>query len=323
MMNILYNQPSNFTVKSSVKNYMLLFAACLFSQYLFAQRPTPVISGITDITSSDAIAHWFPVTDAQSYIVRRYALGSEDYTYYDRPITDTLRRISNMLPATYYSVQVKAVFSGTGDSSAWSDAVSFSTLNGCAAPASLTATKITNISVRLRWVLPATPASNFDIRYRELGTSSWLKENKNGSENLININGLSASTDYEWQIRSNCDIDKSDWVKGSVFTTLAAFAANTNSSDDSKVAGKTVIKTIPNPSNGNFIVQMDLPATELLTSLALYNNFGEKVWAQNMGKISGALYKNISLVNNLPSGVYVLIVERDDARLTQKIVISK
>ena len=60
-----------------------------------------------------------------------------------------------------------------------------------------------------------------------------------------------------------------------------------------------------------------------ITTLTLYNNMGEKVWQQDAGKISGTVYKDISLRDQLPAGTYMMVVRRDDIRLMQKIVINK
>ena len=80
---------------------------------------------------------------------------------------------------------------------------------------------------------------------------------------------------------------------------------------------------MPNPSNGNFNIQLQLPDKAAITTLVLYNNMGAKVWQQDAGKISGTVYKNISLQNQLPAGIYMMVILRNDVRLMQKIVISK
>jgi len=80
---------------------------------------------------------------------------------------------------------------------------------------------------------------------------------------------------------------------------------------------------MPNPNKGNFTIQLQLPSKAAITTLALYNNMGERVWQQDAGKMSGAVYKNISLQDQLPAGIYMMVVQRNDVRLEQKIVISK
>ena len=80
---------------------------------------------------------------------------------------------------------------------------------------------------------------------------------------------------------------------------------------------------MPNPNKGNFTIQLQLPPKAAPTTLVLYNGMGEKVWQQDAGKISGEVYKNISVQNQLPAGIYMMVIQRNDVRLTQKIVISK
>jgi len=89
------------------------------------------------------------------------------------------------------------------------------------------------------------------------------------------------------------------------------------------LAGNIHVQIMPNPNKGNFTIQLQLPARAAITTLALYNNMGEKVWQQDAGKISGTVRKKISLQNQLPAGIYMMVIRRNDVRLEQKIVISK
>ena len=80
---------------------------------------------------------------------------------------------------------------------------------------------------------------------------------------------------------------------------------------------------MPNPNKGNFTIQLQLPAKAAITTLALYNNMGQKIWQQDAGNISGAVNKNISLQNQLPAGIYMIIIRQNDARLVQKLKVIK
>ncbi|HRI20471.1 MAG TPA: fibronectin type III domain-containing protein, partial [Panacibacter sp.] len=284
----------------------------------------PVISGVTDINSSQAVVHWYPFANAASYLLRKYAEGTTDYTYY-LPRTDTFRKIGGMLPNTYYNVQVKAILNGGTDSSDWSAPVSFVTAKGCPVPSPLKVGSITAACARLNWKLPAGSVNYINIRYRKTGTAVWTEERKKSSENHIVICGLSAATTYEWGIRNLCSSDRSDWVSGVEFTTSSelALSSATTSDNESKVAGNIIAQVFPNPSKGRFSIQAQLPEKATSTTLMLYNNFGAKVWQQDAGNISGILYKSISLGNKLPGGVYLLKIQRNDVVLSQKIVIER
>lgn len=302
----------------------LLFTASLISQDTFAQRPLPVISEITNITSTQAIVYWYPVQDAVSYIVRRYPKGTTDYTYYIPAVTDTFRKLVNMVPETHYSAQVKAIFPGVGDSSDWSAPKNFHTIAGCNPPSELKAKKITDSSVKFRWTPPLTPVLKYDIRYRLLGSSTWTDETKGPNEILLIITGLAANNTYEWQMRSKCDLDISTWVSGPLFTTASGFlAAESGTIGFSITSVKITAQISPNPNRGNFTIQAQLPEKKASTVLVIYNMQGAKIWQKDAGKTGGKIYSEVSLENNLISGIYTLVIFRDDTMLVQKIIISK
>jgi hypothetical protein len=61
-------------------------------------------------------------------------------------------------------------------------------------------------------------ASNYQIKYREVGTSSWSWTTSNTSS--VGIPMLSPQTTYEWLVRDSCGQgDVSEWVPGPRFTT--------------------------------------------------------------------------------------------------------
>ena len=67
---------------------------------------------------------------------------------------------------------------------------------------------------------------------------------------------------------------------------------------------------------------MRLPAKEAATTLIL-NNSMVKVWQQDIGMASGTLSKNVNLQNKLATGIYFLVIQRNDMHYTKKILICK
>jgi hypothetical protein len=193
----------------------------------------------------------------------------------------------------------------------------------CLEPTNLRVIKISDTSAVLKW-----DASGIDIahvRYRALGDTACTRKKKDAPDTTVRIGGLMPNTTYQWQLRSLCTDDTSGWVRGPKFTTAASFAfsSTTSAITSSKLPGDIHVQIMPNPNKGNFTIQLQLPAKEAITTLALYNSMGEKIWQQDAGNISGAVYKNISLQNQLPTGIYMMVIQRNDVRLVQKIVINK
>ena len=90
----------------------------------------------------------------------------------------------------------------------------------CNTPTGMNTQNITGSSAQLNWI---GTANSYDIRYRENGAPSWSSI-QNTTNSSLTINGLTGSTDYEWQVRSICTGDSSAWSASENFTTLAPAA---------------------------------------------------------------------------------------------------
>ncbi len=87
---------------------------------------------------------------------------------------------------------------------------------GGGAPTGLSATNVQAAAATLSW--QATTGATYDVRYRVVGTANWTT--LPSPSNTINISGLSATTNYEAQVRSNCTGGTSSPYSTSVnFTT--------------------------------------------------------------------------------------------------------
>lgn len=284
----------------------------------------PVISAVTDITSSQALVHWYPFANAVSYLVRKYPLATSGYSYYP-PVTDTSRKINNMAANSVYSVEVKAVLDNN-DTTDWSAPFSFTTANTCNTPYNLQVKDIIDTAALLSWYPPLTPVSGFQLRYKVSGTSNWIIKVKAAAARKIILTRLKPATMYKWQMRSICTSnDITNWIDGPGFTTTTPVVASLNEAaiSSNNIRLNSSLQIIPNPSKGNFTIHMQLPAKDALTTLALYNSLGERVWQLQAGMLSGAVTKSITLDNKLSSGMYILRIERNDVQLMQKVLVTK
>ncbi|QEC66910.1 T9SS type A sorting domain-containing protein [Panacibacter ginsenosidivorans] len=195
----------------------------------------------------------------------------------------------------------------------------------CQPPSSLTVDNLIYNTARLGWTLPDSSVNGFMIRYYPAGTNEIRERLATSTATHLILKNLQLNTTYKWKIRSVCSSDVSSWVKGPDFTTAASFALSSNAETITRsgVQGSEVVQIVPNPSNGNFTIQMQLPAKNVLTTLALYNSFGERIWQQQAGMLSGTVTKSIALDSKLSEGVYILRIERSDVRLMQKVVVNK
>ena len=83
-------------------------------------------------------------------------------------------------------------------------------------PGSVTSSNITATTASVNW--DAVPNATYDVRYRQTGTTSWITSAENGTSKIIS--GLTASTNYEVQVRSKCtDGSVSNYSASTTFTT--------------------------------------------------------------------------------------------------------
>ena len=100
------------------------------------------------------------------------------------------------------------------------DDISIDNAPSCAKPKNTAVTAIGVFVAQLDWT--GGGATNWQIRYREIGTSSWSWTTASSSNK--GIPQLSAQTTYEWQVRDSCGAsDVSSWVNGPDFTTNCNF----------------------------------------------------------------------------------------------------
>ena len=60
--------------------------------------------------------------------------------------------------------------------------------------------RITNTTAMLKWEL-IPDATSYMVRYRKVGTNSWIYVNTNSTKSFVTVYYLTSGTEYEWQIR--------------------------------------------------------------------------------------------------------------------------
>jgi hypothetical protein len=114
---------------------------------------------------------------------------------------------------------------GTGNVSQMTDFWEYIPDNSCSAPGGLKVLHVSDTCAVLTWNATGTGIVKLQLRYRALGETIWTRQSKNPDRNRAYINGLTSNTTYQWQLRSICAEDTSDWVKGPDFTTAASLSS--------------------------------------------------------------------------------------------------
>lgn len=165
-------------------------------------------------SETEASLSWSAAAGAVDYNVRAREVGTSTWTTGNNLNSPT--NYTGLTACTTYEFQVQSNCSGT--TSNWSSSFTFTT-TGCVAtcdvPSGLGASPATT-EASLTWSA-AAGALDYNIRAREVGTSTWTTGNNLTSP--VSYTGLTACTQYEFQVQSNCDGTTSAWSASSTFTT--------------------------------------------------------------------------------------------------------
>jgi len=237
----------------------------------------------SNITSSSATLSWSAVSGASTYDIRiRPAGGSWTTT---TGITGTSYNATGLTASTTYEFQVRTQCTN-GLTSAWSATASFTTQAPptCDAPTGLSSSNITSSSATLSWSA-ASGASTYDIRIRPAGGSWTTTTGITGTS--YNATGLTASTTYEFQVRTQCTNGvTSAWSATASFTTQAG-GANYCSSQ----GNNSSYEWISNVTLGSFSNNSGAAGYSDFTSLTANVNAGSSYSFSVTPAFSGSTYQ--------------------------------
>jgi PKD repeat protein len=100
--------------------------------------------------------------------------------------------------------------------------------------------------------------------------------------------------------------------------------SNKNNTEQGKAsdAMENGIKAFPNPTSGTVKIEFNAPASQKVT-MQLMDYTGKLLWESNNNTVNkGRVTKEID-ISNVPSGIYLLRVEGDNLKLTEKIQVIK
>jgi Pregnancy-associated plasma protein-A/Secretion system C-terminal sorting domain/Fibronectin type III domain len=121
-------------------------------------------------------------------------------------------------------VRMQALFStgGTRASLLTSNGCTPGTAFVCTAPNTLSAGSITSTSATVSWSV-ASGASNYSLDYRVSGATTWTTLTVTGVSQILT--GLTATTAYEYRVKTNCATSASAYTTASTFTTTSPTTA--------------------------------------------------------------------------------------------------
>ena len=175
----------------------------------------------TNVTANAVDVSWTASGNETAWNLQYKAAGDSEWGGII-PVTTTTYHLSELTPETSYQVRVQAVCSDS-ETSDWSDAVSFTTLEEpvepCYAPTNLQVSNITENSATITWTAGGSETA-WNLQYKAATDNEW------GAiipvtTNTYHLSGLTPETTYQVRLQAVCgNSETSDWTTTS-FTTPA------------------------------------------------------------------------------------------------------
>lgn len=181
----------------------------------------------TNITSSGASLSWSAVSGAQSYRVDYKRSNSTNWTTHLTSTSATSATLVNLLSNTSYDWRVRSNCAA-GQISNFIEG-GFTTANPppCPVPTGLTLVSVTTTSAQVSWT-DVAGALNYKVDYKKNTDSNWTTSTNGTSSTFRLFSGLSAGTNYQWRVRSNCAGGQTSTFALGSFTTTAICVAPSN-----------------------------------------------------------------------------------------------
>ncbi|NCU05212.1 MAG: T9SS type A sorting domain-containing protein [Chitinophagaceae bacterium] len=195
----------------------------------------------------------------------------------------------------------------------------------CANVTELTVTNITSNSVQFNWKAVANP-DQWQLQYKATGRAGnkWNDVILTGNIRSVTVSNLAANQTYQWQLRAKCGKSWTSYRSGSNFKTSAAVAGKT--SGDQLLAGtvNTAMLLYPNPSNGNFNLDLQLEQTVSGTATINVRDItGKLLLTEKVNVVNGLVRKNIQLPGYAITGMYLVEVSANGQWFKTKLIVTK
>lgn len=228
-----------------------------------------LVSGLRTFFIQDTAASliWDTVAGAISYkvVIREASSPSWTNRYFKRSQQGRLD-LDNLTPNTKYfwSVMYR-------DNTGWSTlpkATTFFTLSSsCEDLANLRTVRIRHDRARLEWDSVGGGSKTYRIRYKEQGTSNWLRIGSKSDKRFVWITGLKPNTTYEWQAKNVCAFNSSGtrWSPVVTFQSLPAINSTPMSREKmEEISPASTLSVFPNPAQHSLNIDGITERTEIM-----------------------------------------------------------
>jgi|CXWL01.1.fsa_nt_gi hypothetical protein len=177
-------------------------------------------AGLTSsgVTTMAATISWTAVSGATSYDVDYKLNSSATWTNAATATTATSVALSGLTSGSLYDWRVRANCA-SGSSAYAQSQFTTQSVAVCNAPAGLTSSGVTSSAATISWTA-VSGASSYAVDYKTNASATWISAATATTATSVNLSGLTASTLYDWRVRTNCASGNSAYTQAQ-FTTTA------------------------------------------------------------------------------------------------------
>lgn len=183
--------------------------------------------------------------------------------------------------------------------------------NICETPTGLDTMNVTETTAIVSWNA-VTDAEDYTLRYKLLTATNWDELTIN--DNSIDLTNLEDCSDYEYQVRTNCQTDGSDYTPSSFFNTDCIIAINDIN------AGIQQLAIQPNPFKDQLTASFTIDAVTDV-DVILYTSTGQQLNAYHFNKLgTGSHQFELKDLTILPTGVYFVMFSTNLGTTVRKVI---
>ncbi|HYK46418.1 MAG TPA: MopE-related protein, partial [Parafilimonas sp.] len=192
--------------------------------------------------------------------------------------------------------------------------------NVCANATALTTTSVTSTSATLNWVASVNPVQ-WNLQYKTTAPGAkWTDMLLAGSARSVTLSGLKSQQSYSWHIRAKCGTKWTSYSISASFKTTSALSVVAQSLN----VDRPDLKLYPNPSSGQFIVELrGLGKINSKVEIQLMDINGKTVQKENAELSNGSLQKIIRIAPALSQGMYMVRIVINDKIYDARLIYSK
>jgi hypothetical protein len=124
--------------------------------------------------------------------------------------------------------------------------------------------------------------------------------------------GLKSDKKYFWRVRAVKNTNNSVWSEAKAFDVTIPVEEQPNSTES--------INIYPNPANSSVTIDINIMFNESIT-IELFNTLGQKLNNMNLNSVAGqSNYRHIINIEELPSGLYYIVVSSGDMKEVRSLV---